>query len=184
MTAYTIEDLQELEYESDVPWIHPRQVLDLELAFCRDLNYRVRVLKEDDPFEDSLEDWPDNVVVEYMSHYHSETSERGGACGFRAYDYIDATVYLITEAWSASAAFRLAHFDLVEFEGAWEAFELIREKYASLPDWPRFLLNYYTIDVFGGGTFAENSRYPNPEEKLTASQLRFLEEVRAEDFDF
>ncbi|QDG54394.1 hypothetical protein FIV42_27710 [Persicimonas caeni] len=174
MTELTVDQLDEVSLDAPATWIDPRELVDLDLEKCRRLNYQYHV---EGRRELIAEERPDELVVNYMGHHYMATVESGNLCRFDARAFVEATLYLIFEAWSSAAAFQLCESPLLEFPETWCVVRLARQKFRA--DWapfPRKLIREYMLWLFEISSLAD-IHTPRMRENLSSEDREFLEEL-------
>jgi hypothetical protein len=169
MTKHQIDELEQIAVYSPEKWVDPRELEDFDTAKNRDRNYRYYVLKEYEDTENSL----DYDILAYMGHHVNEALLRGKTEDFHPKEFIEATLFLITEAWSFGAAYGLANQELAELDEIWEALDFIRQFYFDLDDVPRKLVHDYIFEVLA---IASNYEIDSPRvvQRTTEEQREFL----------
>lgn len=90
---------------------------------------------------------------------------------------MEASLFLIFEAWSAAAAFELCQHQLLQVPRTWLVVQLAREKYRQ--DWapfPRKLLREYMLWLFEISSPAD-IHTPQMRSNLSAEDREFLSEL-------
>jgi hypothetical protein len=142
--TYKTSDLDHITVFSPEKWVDPRDLEDFDTDKNRQINYKYHVLEE---YELGEADRPDDEIIIYMSRHLSVALRKGKQEDFHPREFLDATLFLMIEAWSFGAAYSLFDEKLLQFRETWEALDEIRQRYFDLEDVPQMLVRAYLFEL-------------------------------------
>jgi hypothetical protein len=175
---FTIAEVIAIEQEEPERWVDPRNIADLDLDACRRWNFKQYVEESPRPAKPDDPTTHDQLIADYMSYHFIVTVTKGRGELFHAEEFIDATLFLIMEAWSVAATYRLSIPELMNLEETWAALNAVEDAYDQATDeFPRDLLRNYVLHLFemSGMTATD---WPRIRRHTSRSQWKFLKRLQ------